>query len=447
MVLQVFKWTSQFETGVELIDSQHQTLVSLTNELGDAVILDDRVLALRVLEQVVEYAGYHFKAEEAWFAKARVSPQDLAVHHQTHQEFVLQLERFAERWQEDRSKAQALHRFLTAWLISHILGDDRDMVRSLSQRSGSTAEAPVPLSATEQVLLDVSHNLHDALSALTRDLELKVQDRTAELTEANARLKASFLTSIRTFTSLMELRGGMLAGHSRRVAELARQLALCLKLDTDAVEQVYLGALLHDIGKIGLTDDLLGKPVVRMSTHDLALYQTHCANGEGALLAMEELQGASEAVRSHHEHWDGQGFPDGLAGERIPLSARIVSVANDFDNLQQGVSMGRRLSVDEALHVIQDNCGERYDPQVVEALSVTLGRSDFESLPESEVTGEALLPGMMLSRDLVTPDGVLLLAANTALAAQTVARVRRFMEAGGLNEFPVYVRPDGSNKV
>ena len=441
MVLQVFEWNSRFETGVALIDSQHQVLVDLTNALGDAVVHDDQAQGLLVLEQLQAYADYHFKAEEAWSIQAGQSPEALAVHHRTHAGFVHQLAQFAEGWHGDGRKAQALHRFLTAWLITHILGEDRNMVMHLSQQSGSSVDAPVPLGVGEQVLLEAAHNLHAALSGLTRELELNVQTRTAELAESNQRLKTRFLTGVRTFTSLIELRGGMLVGHSRRVADLARQLAMCLKLDAETVEQVFLGALLHDIGKIGLTDDLLGKPVARMSAQELALYRAHPVSGEGALLAMAELQGASQAVRSHHERWDGQGYPDGLAGERIPWPARIVSVANDFDNLQQGVSTGRRLSMDEALRTVQSGSGERYDPQVVDALAVALGRSAAMSAPEVTTTGGALLPGMMLSRDLVTPEGVLLLAAHTALEAQTVARVRHFMEAGGLSDFPVYVRP------
>lgn len=441
MVLQVFEWSSRFETGVELIDSQHKVLVDLTNELGDAVVQGDRARGLQVVEQLKAYTDYHFKAEEAWSIEAGQPPQALVAHRKGHGGFVHQLEAFAEDWGCDGRGPESLHRFLTAWLITHILGEDRNMVLRLSQRSGSTLSAPVPLGVGEQVLLEAADNLHAALSNMTRDLEHRVALRTAELDEINQRLKASLVTGVRTFTSLIELRGGMLAGHSRRVADLARQLAMGLQLDEDGVQQVFLGALLHDIGKIGLPDDLLGKPAARMSAQELDWYRAHPVNGEGALIAMAELHGASQAVRSHHERWDGQGYPDGLAGEGIPLLARIVAVANDFDNLQQGVSTHRRLSMDEALSAVQDGAGERYDPQVVEALAVVLGRSGGASEPEVVTSSKALLPGMMLTRDLVTPEGVLLLTAHTALEAQTVARVRHFMASGGRSEWPVYVRP------
>ncbi|WP_168708605.1 bacteriohemerythrin [Hydrogenophaga sp. PAMC20947] len=440
MVLQVFVWSPHFETGVELIDSQHRVLVELTNALGDAVVHDERAQCLQVLEQLKAYADYHFKAEEAWSIEAGQPPQALAAHHKGHAGFVHQLAQFTEGWCGDGQKAQALHRFLTAWLITHILGEDRNMVMRLSQQSGSLIDTPVALGVGEQVLLEAAHNLHAALSGKSLELEQRVQARTAELAESNQQLKANLLTGVRTFTSLIELRGGMLAGHSRRVADLARQLAMGLKLDAETVQQVFLGALLHDIGKIGLPDDLLGKPVARMTAQELKGYRAHPVNGEGALIAMAELHGASQAVRSHHERWDGQGYPDGLAGEGIPLPARIVAVANDFDNLQHGITTARRLSMDEALRIIQASRNERYDPTVVDALTVMLGRSADADEPEVATSCTALLPGMMLTRDLVTPEGVLLLTAHTALEAQTVARVRHFMAAGGLTAFPVYVR-------
>jgi HD-GYP domain-containing protein (c-di-GMP phosphodiesterase class II) len=364
------------------------------------------------------------------------------AHHATHEGFLTQVMRFAEGWRGDQAQAMALHRFLSAWLISHILGDDRLMVQRLSEQSGSALSAPVALGVGEQVLLQASHNLHTALSGMAQDLERQVQARTAELAQSNQRLKNNFITGIRTFTSLMELRGGMLAGHARRVADMAKKLATLLALDRAAVEQVFVGALLHDLGKIGLPDELLGKPVARMTGQEHALYKAHAVQGETALIALDNMAGAAQVVRHHHEQWDGKGFPDGLAGEGIPLEARIVAVANDFDGLQHGTIASRRLSMDEALRVIQDGNGKRYDPQVVEALTVLLGRAEGHAVPEKTTSCASLRPGMQLTRDLVTPDGMLLLAASSSLEAQTIVRIRRFMAAGGLADFNVYVRSE-----
>ena len=291
MKLQVFVWSDLFETGVELIDSQHQALVDLINQLGEGVMQDRPDRAGDVLERLKDYAVYHFSAEEAWSVEHGQPPAALAAHHDQHQGFLGQVLWFAHGWQQgDPAQGEALHRFLSAWLVAHILGEDRQMVQRLASRPGS------------------------------------------ELAQSIERLRANFLTSVRTFTNLMELRGGQLAGHARRTADLARKLAQQLRLDPATAQQVFLGALLHDVGKIGLPDDMLGKPVAALKGVELEMYRAHCVTGEAALLAIGDLHGAVHAVRSHHERWVGRGYPDGLAGELIPLETRIVAVANDMDS-------------------------------------------------------------------------------------------------------------------
>jgi len=152
------------------------------------------------------------------------------------------LAQFSQAWAQGGRQAEELQRFLSAWLIVHILGEDRAMVQGLSQVPGTAVQAPRALGDGEQVLLDAVRTLHGALAGLNSSLDRRIQERTAELALANQRLKGSFLTSIRMFTSMMELRGGMLAGHSRRVADLARRVALRMGLDDNAVQQVFLGA-------------------------------------------------------------------------------------------------------------------------------------------------------------------------------------------------------------
>lgn len=447
--LQTFVWSELFETGVKLIDSQHQALVDLVNQLGELVMQARPEHAGDVLQRLKDYASFHFSAEEAWSVEHGQPPEALAAHQDQHQNYLSQVLTFAEGWAGgDPVQGEALHRFLSAWLVAHILGEDRNMVRRLSQLPGSRLSPPPVLGAGEQVLLEAAGNLHRALGGLAQDLERQVAARTAELEVTNQRLRSNFLTSVRSFTNLMELRGGQLAGHARRTAELARKLANQLGLEPAVGQQIFLGALLHDIGKIGLPDEMLGKPVALLKGDELRLYREHPVAGEAALLAISDLHGAVHAVRSHHERWDGRGYPDGLAGEKIPLEARVVAVANDMDSLQHGIIAARRLSVDDALDLVLAGRGERYDPQIVDALLVVLGRGAAApapvavAVPEREITCSALKPGMTLTRDLVTAEGMLLLASDHSLEAQTVGRIQRFIAAGGLSDLKAYVKPE-----
>lgn len=447
MNLQHFPWSALFETGVPLIDSQHRVLVELTNQLGDSLMQGQTDPVAETLERLKAYAAQHFTDEEAWSLEAGQPAGALAAHHAQHASFSAQVMQFANGGTGDPEQGVALHRFLCGWLVAHIMGDDRRMVQHLSQQAGSRLTPPAALGDGEQLLLEAASNLHHALGGLANDLERQVKARTAELELSNQRLRSNFLTSVRTYTNLLSLRGGQLAAHSRRTADLARQLARQLGLDPVSTQQVFLGALLHEIGKIGLPDDLLGKPVALLKGHDLTMYRAYPVVGETALMAIADLPGAIRAVRSHHERWDGRGFPDGLSGEQIPLEARIVGVASDIGNLQHGLYVARRLSLDEALQLVVASRGERYDPQVVDALTIVLGRGAADAVtppergPEREVYCTALRPGMSLTRDLITPEGMLLLAAGHTLEAQTISRIQHFIATGGLLNLKVHVKP------
>jgi response regulator RpfG family c-di-GMP phosphodiesterase len=267
---------------------------------------------------------------------------------------------------------------------------------------------------------------NEELRDLNANLELKVMERTVELRKAHDKVKTSFLTSIKVFANLIELRGSNLAGHSRRVADLARKIANRMGLSPAESQDVFLAGLLHDIGKIGLPDLLLVKPVPQMTGDELGLYRKHPIKGEQSVMALEELRGAARIVRSHHERFDGQGYPDGLVGTSIPVGARILCVANDYDGLQIGSLSVRRYSQEDAKKIIAEGKGKRYDPQVIEAFLDIVGKVEVRDTGEIELAMADLKPGMILSRDLVTRDGVLLLAADYILDANLVRQIREY---------------------
>ncbi len=278
---------------------------------------------------------------------------------------------------------------------------------------------------------------NEELRELNADLEARVEARTAELSlardalaAANERLKAGFLTSVKVFSNLTELAEGARAGHSRRVADLSRRIAVKLGLDRAAAQDVMLAGLLHDIGKIGLPDALLAKPASLMNAEEQALYRRHPQKGEAALMALDSLRSAARLLRSHHERHDGQGYPDGLGGADIPLGARILACANDYDGLQIGSVSAKRLSSADALAFIQKERGRRYDPQVVDAFASLEGaESVARATKEWVLAPEALKPGMVLSRDLISREGALLLAADFLLDDSLIRQIRDYADS------------------
>ena len=275
---------------------------------------------------------------------------------------------------------------------------------------------------------------NEELRELNASLEARVEARTAELrlahdalAAANEKLKSGFLTSVKVFSNLIELSEGARPGHSRRVADLSRRIAVKIGLNRAAAQDVMFAGLLHDIGKIGLPDALLAKPVSQMNTDELGKFKRHPLKGESALMALDSLRSAARLLRSHHERYDGLGYPDGLGAADIPLGARILAVANDYDGLQIGSLSGKRLSSAEALAFIQQSRGKRYDPQVVDAFaSLDGGESTGRALEEWALSPEGLRPGMVLSRDLISRDGALLLAADFLLDDNLIKQIKGY---------------------
>lgn len=319
--------------------------------------------------------------------------------------------------------------------------DDNDIL--LSVRHALERKA---LEQEKRRLEALTQRQNEELRELNASLEIKVQERTRELRQAmaslevaNRKLKESFLTSIKIFANLIELRERSLAGHSRRVADLARTLAKHLGLPDAEVQDVFIAALLHDIGKIGLSDKLLVKPFLGLAGEERELVLRHPITGQASLMGLEQIQGATRLIRGHHERWDGMGFPDGLSGMEIPLGARILAVANDYDAVQIGVLMSKRLNQTEALAFIMEGRGKRYDPQVVDAFSNIMGGQGNAETAEVGLQSPHLKAGMVLSRDLVSTEGIMLLSRDYKLTEDIVEQIRNFERSSGY-PMTIYVR-------
>jgi len=286
---------------------------------------------------------------------------------------------------------------------------------------------------------------NDELKELNANLEAKVQERTEEVRQtmgfleiANKKLKESFITSIKVFANLIELREPSLAGHSRRVADHARALAKRMNLSDAEVQDIFIAGLLHDIGKIGQPDKLLTKPFVVLAGEERDLALRHPAIGQSALMGLEQLHGAARMIRAHHERWDGMGYPDGLSGLAIPVGARILALANDYDGVQIGAILSKRLNQSEAVAYIIEGRGKRYDPQVVDAFTGMMGGQASTAVAEMALKSTQLRAGMALSRDLMSHERVMLLSRDHVLTDDIIEQIRTFERSAG-RTMPIYI--------
>jgi HD-GYP domain-containing protein (c-di-GMP phosphodiesterase class II) len=178
---------------------------------------------------------------------------------------------------------------------------------------------------------------------------------------------------VETLVRCIHLKDGYTGDHCRRVSELALMLAEAL-LPQDPIfcSLVYIAGTLHDIGKIGIPDHILTKPG-RLTAEEMEVVKEHPAAGEELLRdAFVGVPEVLQAVRSHHERWDGGGYPDGLKGEEIPLSARIMAVCDAYDAMTSSRPYRPALSPARALETLAQGAGVQWAPAVV-AVFLTIG--------------------------------------------------------------------------
>ena len=274
-------------------------------------------------------------------------------------------------------------------------------------------------------------------------LEQRVEERTADLSRAHDKVKRSYLTSIKVFSGLLELREGRLAGHGRRVADLARKLTQAMGRPDDEVQQIFVAGLLHDIGLIGVPDTLLGKTAARYTPPEIALFHRHAALGEQSLMPLEEMQPVAAVIRAHHERFDGQGFPDKRVGSDIPLGARILAIVDTFDDLQNGHLVETALTFQEARTVLRHGRGTQFDPEVLDVfLHITEPERPKAPVADIAISSAQLEPDMVLAKDLVSTTGVLMLTAGQAVNALLIRRIREFeLREGG--KLVLHIKPRG----
>jgi response regulator RpfG family c-di-GMP phosphodiesterase len=290
----------------------------------------------------------------------------------------------------------------------------------------------------------LSERQNEELKQLNGELEMRVQARTSELSDANQKLQRNHLKTIKVFSNLLELRGDQMAGHGRRVADTARDIARAMDLADGEVLRVFMAALLHDIGLIGNLDKLLAKPLARLSTEEMTLYRGHPVAAEQSLLALDDMAPLLPFIRGHHERFDGTGFPDKLAGTAIPLGARIIAVADTFDDLQSGQLIDSHLTLAEARTMLRQGRGTQFCPEVLDVfLHITepLKAKAASAVSRTlRVPSAALEPDMVLATDLVSTRGVLMLTAGHRLTPSLIKRVREFeLREGG--QLQIHIKP------
>jgi len=182
---------------------------------------------------------------------------------------------------------------------------------------------------------------------------------------AGENLEAAYLQFVGSLANALDARDQYTAGHSRRVSDLSCATASALRLDVEEVERIRIGALLHDIGKIGIADSVLQKSG-RLRDDEFAMVREHPVIGRRILEGVGGFAPFLGAVELHHENWDGTGYPKGQCGEETPIDARIIHVADAYDAMTTDRSYRPGMSHEKAISILRENAGIQFDPRIVE---------------------------------------------------------------------------------
>ncbi len=282
-------------------------------------------------------------------------------------------------------------------------------------------------------LTELTHRQNEELKRWSAELELDVQQQTIELThknkelvDINERLERNFHDFGVTISNLIELRDKTVANHSNNVSVLSREIAKKIGLDQAEVAAIAIAAQLHDIGKIGIPDMILLKDADRLEPHEVREYRKHPVRGQASVDANETLREAGRFIRSHHESMNGEGFPDGLKGDKIPLGSRIIAIADRYDRL-----LATR-PPETALEELRSLTGTQFDRNLYYPLA-EVAKEMMSAAPllhrkrERELHPGELMPDMVLSREVRSGTGVLLLSKGVRLDTRRIDSIRRHL--------------------
>jgi putative two-component system response regulator len=222
----------------------------------------------------------------------------------------------------------------------------------------------------ELVVLSVKNalekkRLEEELEAYHKNLEKLVEERTAKLQQAYHILKKAHLDSVKVLAEAIDAKDPYTRGHSDRVRKMSLKIAMHLGMPEGRMESLEYGALLHDIGKIGIKDEVLQKQGA-LSPLEYQYIQEHPLIGVKIVEGIDFFKDKIPMIRHHHEHFGGNGYPDGLSGEGIPLEARIIAVPDAFDAMTSVRPHNRIMPLAEVLAELEACKGKQFDPAIID---------------------------------------------------------------------------------
>lgn len=383
-----------------------------SNPVANLLFVDDEPNVLKALKRLfrsAEYQVYTADGGEAGLEILQQQPIDLIISdmrmpQMNGAEF---LTRAAEQWPE------TVRILLTGYadIESTIEAVNKGKIYSYCSKPWEDNELRIlvgnaltqkRLTEERRQLFEIINQQNQQLKELNAGLEDKVEKRTEQLKksllridQAHDALKRQYTDSVKVFARIIEMRPGIKSGHSKYIAENAREVAQRMQMPANDIKDVIYAGLLLQIGKVSLPDHLLTDALMSLNSPQRIRYLNHAQEGQSLLKGIEQLQNAALLISHQYEHFDGSGHPQGLLGDEIPLGARILTVIRDYITYLDGSVTGTPMTPSNVKGRLLARKLIEYDPSVVDVFLALLAESEsHDERPIIEISWTQLQVGM-----------------------------------------------------
>ncbi len=355
--------TQELEHKIDELESSRQLIKRLLSRIGTAIISYEGID--NILNLIIENTAVALEAEMGSLMLVDGEKQELYIK---------------TTWANNGQTVDATCRVklgegIPGWVAKEgrpIHGTGKPAELGCTNLTSDIALLSVPLKLRDRTIGVITVIRQEASRGFAEDDELLLSSIGSQVAVAienyrlNLDVERTYVETIMALALAVEAKDPYSAGHSKRVGFYATKIGEMMGLSEDMRRTLNDAGVLHDIGKIGIKDEILLKPGM-LTSEEQKIMQQHPVIGEAIVKPVRSLQKVVALVRHHHERFDGTGYPSGLKGEEIPLGARILSVADTYDSMVTDRPYRKRLSLEEAKAELRRNAGIQHDPVIVEA--------------------------------------------------------------------------------
>lgn len=369
--------TQELERKIEELETSRALIKRLLSRIGTAIVSYEGID--NILELIVENASAALEAQMGSLMLVDGEKQELEVKTV-----------WAVNGQQVGTRRMKLGEGIAGWVAKegHPMRGTCSPA-ALGLINGQAKEGAVlcvPLLIREKPIGVISVLREDPKRAFTEDDELLLANIGSQVAVAienyrlNLDIERTYLETVMALALAVEAKEPYTGGHTKRVGFYAQKVGEAMGVDEETKKILQHAGVLHDVGKIGIKDDILLKSD-SLTPEERRIMEQHSVIGEAILKPVRSLIKVAELVRHHHERYDGSGYPDGLKGEAIPLGARILTAADSYDAMVTDRPYRKRLSVEQAREELRRGAGTQFDPAVVEAFLKILTEKDLHRAP------------------------------------------------------------------